>query len=123
MQKFDGARFEAEGAWRGPNIALMEKAVVVLRWTDQPFVWHANVGEEVFVVLDGVVDMHVRSAATPEQVVTLRAGDVLHIRHGEEHVAHPRGPARVLVVEELEAAAQPPDAALNTASWAAKARW
>lgn len=101
MQKFEGARFESEGAWRGPNIALLNRAVVVLRWTDRPFVWHANSGDEVFVVLDGIVDMHVRSKDTPESIVTLGAGDILFIREGEEHVAHPRGAARILVVEEI----------------------
>lgn len=99
MQKYDGATFEAEAAWRGPNIVELDKAVVKLRWTDQPFRWHANDGDEVFVVLDGVVDMHVRAAGA-ERVVTLNAGDILHIRDGEEHVAHPRGAARILVVEE-----------------------
>lgn len=104
MQTYPGASFQAEGAWRGPNIAALKDAVVKLRWTDRPFEWHANAGDEVFVVLDGVVDMHVRplgeAAAT---VVTLRAGDILHIGEGEAHVAHPRGAARVLVIEEREA--------------------
>jgi mannose-6-phosphate isomerase-like protein (cupin superfamily) len=99
MRKFAGASFAADGAWRGPDVARLERAVVVLRWTDRPFTWHANSGDEVFVVLDGAVDMHVRSDATPETVVALGPGDVLHIRAGEEHVARPRGPARVLVVE------------------------
>ena len=104
MKTYRGATFEAEAAWRGPDIASLGDAVVKLRWTDQPFRWHANTGEEVFVVLDGVVDMHVRPAGGREDVLTLRAGDILHIRAGEEHVAHPRGAARVLVVEERESA-------------------
>lgn len=102
MQKFEGARFPGETAWRGPDIAVLNRVVVVLRWTDQPFVWHANTGDEVFVVLDGVVDMHVRSADAPEAIVVLNPGDILHIREGEEHVAHPRGVARVLVIEEID---------------------
>lgn len=102
MQKYEGAAFKGEAAWRGPNIAMLNKAVVMLRWTDQPFVWHANSGDEVFVVLDGVVDMHVRSKDVAESIVTLAAGDILFIRQGEEHVAHPRGGARILVIEEVE---------------------
>ena len=102
MQKFEGAAFTAEAAWRGPNIARLRAADVKLRWTDQPFEWHANTGDEVFVVLDGIVDMHVRSAEIAESVVTLGAGDILFMREGEEHVAHPRGPARILVIEEPE---------------------
>ncbi|CAB0528904.1 hypothetical protein CIP101352_02193 [Corynebacterium diphtheriae] len=31
---------------------------VRLHWTDQPYKWHVNDGEEVFVFLDAVVDMH-----------------------------------------------------------------
>jgi mannose-6-phosphate isomerase-like protein (cupin superfamily) len=111
MQKYEGASFPGEGAWRGPNIAMLEKAAVVLRWTDQPFVWHANIGEEVFVVLAGVVDMHVRAQDGSVSVVALEPGDILHIREGEEHVAHPRGAARVLVVEELDAGLRETDEA------------
>lgn len=101
MQRYSGAAFTAEAAWRGPEVARLREAVVKLRWTDRPFRWHANTGEEVFVVLDGGVDMHVR---TPEgeSVIFLGPEDLLHIREGEEHVAHPRGPARILVVEEPE---------------------
>ncbi len=31
-----------------------------VHWTDQPYKWHVNDGEEVFAVLDGKVDMHYR---------------------------------------------------------------
>ncbi len=50
--------------------------------------WHINDGEEVFVVLDGV-----------EQSSTLVVGDIFYASIGTEHVAHPRGEARVLVIE------------------------
>ncbi|MFC3068385.1 cupin domain-containing protein [Phenylobacterium soli] len=99
MQTFKGAAFTAEAAWRGPNIAEIPDALVKLRWTDQPFEWHANTGEEVFVVLGGIVDMHVRGPDRAERVIVLEPGDILHIQKGEEHVAHPRGGAQILVVE------------------------
>jgi mannose-6-phosphate isomerase-like protein (cupin superfamily) len=102
MQKYEGAAFQGEAAWRGPNIARLKDADVKLRWTDRPFEWHANSGDEVFVVLDGVVDMRVRSTATAERVVTLHAGDILFLQECEEHVAEPRGPARIRVIEERE---------------------
>jgi len=104
MDKYDGRTFRAERAWGGPNITVMPQAAVKLRWTDQPFRWHANTGEEVFAVLDGVVDMHVRDDAGTESIITLGPGDLLHIRVGEEHVAHPRGEARILVVEQIGSA-------------------
>lgn len=104
MQTFKGAAFTAATAWRGPNIAEIDGAVVKLRWTDQPFEWHANTGEEVFVVLGGIVDMHVRGPGKVERVITLGAGDILHIETGEEHVARPRGGAQILVVESRDEA-------------------
>jgi mannose-6-phosphate isomerase-like protein (cupin superfamily) len=101
MQKFESAAFTADAPWTGPLVAAIPDARVKLRWIDRPFVWHANATEEVFVVLHGAVDMHVRDAEG-ERVVPLAAGDVLHILPGEEHVAHPRGEARVLVIEPAE---------------------
>jgi len=106
MQMYEGATFAAEGSWRGPNIARLTDALVMLRWINTPFVWHANTGDEVFVVLSGAVDMHVRATSDAEaSVVTLEAGDILFITEGEEHVAHPRGEARILVIEEPHPAA------------------
>ena len=99
MRRFNARRFTAAEAWGGPTIATMDRAAVKLRWTDQPFRWHVNDGEEVFVVIDGTVDMHVRDK-DGESIVTLNAGELLHLTAGEEHVAHPRGPARVLVIEQ-----------------------
>ena len=100
MDKIQGRAFLADRAWSGPRIATIPDAVVKLRWTDTPFQWHANTGEEVFVVLDGAVDMHVRGPQGEERIVPLESGDILHLVEGEEHRAHPRGPARVLVVEQ-----------------------
>lgn len=48
--------------------------------------------------MDGTVDMHYREGGA-EHVVTLHAGDIFFAEVGCEHVAHPRGEARILVVE------------------------
>lgn len=103
MRKYESRRFTAEAAWQGPTVARIPDAEVKLRWIDRPYRWHANTAEEVFVVLDGTVDMHVREAGggTPS-VVELAAGDIAHIAPGDEHVAHPRGVARVLVIESAQ---------------------
>lgn len=69
-----------------------------LHWTDQPYKWHVNDGQEVFAVMDGVVDMHYRQDGV-EQIVRLEAGDIFFADVGCEHVAHPVGAARILVVE------------------------
>ncbi|MGY2258740.1 cupin [Pseudomonas sp. SDO55104_S430] len=90
--------FTATRAWGADDIANMGGTTVRLHWTDQPYKWHVNDGEEVFAVLDGVVDMHYRESGV-ERVVTLEVGDVFFAGEGCEHVAHPRGEVRVLVVE------------------------
>lgn len=103
MKKYEARLFRAEKPWGGPDVATIRNAAVKLRWTDRPFRWHANEGEEVFVVLAGEVDMHVRTGGTAEgEAVRLRTGDLMHIAAGEEHVAHPVGEAWILVVEEAE---------------------
>lgn len=84
--------------WDALDIARMNGITTRLHWTDRPYRWHVNDGEEVFVVLDGTVDMHWREHGE-EQVVTLAPGDIFFADAGCEHVAHPRGEARVLVVE------------------------
>ena len=91
--------FTASRAWGALDIANMGGVTTRLHWTDQPYKWHVNDGEEVFVVLDGTVDMHYRGAGEEKQVV-LHAGDIFFAGLGCEHVAHPRGAARILVVEK-----------------------
>lgn len=91
--------FTAEYAWGALDIATMQGRISTrLHWTDRPYRWHVNDGQEVFAVLDGCVDMHYRVDGH-ETVATLDAGDVFFADVGCEHVAHPRGAARVLVVE------------------------
>ncbi|HWX49772.1 MAG TPA: cupin domain-containing protein [Roseomonas sp.] len=96
-----GASLPAGQPWSGPDLARMPEAVVKLRWTDQPYRWHVNSGQEVFAVLAGRVDMHLREDGA-ERVVPLGPGDVLHLPAGAEHVAHPQGPACLLVVEQAD---------------------
>ncbi|MDY7507277.1 cupin [Ralstonia wenshanensis] len=91
--------FTAARAWGALDIANMSGITTRLHWTDQPYRWHVNDGEEVFVVLDGTVDMHYREAGE-EKVAVLEPGDIFFAGVGCEHVAHPRGEARILVVEK-----------------------
>ncbi|CAI8932049.1 hypothetical protein EMIT0324P_30272 [Pseudomonas chlororaphis] len=49
-------------------------------------------------MLDGQVRMHYRENGL-EQSVLLEVGDIFYADVGTEHVAHPQGAARVLVVE------------------------
>ena len=94
----DARQFTAARAWGARDLAEIEGASVRLHWTDQPYQWHVNDGREVFLVLDGEVDMHYREAGA-EKVVRLRPSDIFIAETGDEHVAHPLGEARILVVE------------------------
>jgi mannose-6-phosphate isomerase-like protein (cupin superfamily) len=91
--------FTAERAWGALSIANMGGVTTRLHWADAPYRWHVNDGEEVFAVLDGVVDMHYREHGE-EKIASLQAGDIFFAGAGCEHVAHPRGTARILVVEK-----------------------
>lgn len=91
--------FTAERAWGALDIANMGGVTTRLHWTDRPYRWHVNDGEEVFVVLDGAVEMHYRDGGR-ELKRLMEAGDIFYASPGTEHVAHPLGEARILVVEK-----------------------
>lgn len=95
--------YTAARAWDALALAVMRDATVRLHWTDQPYPWHVNDGEEVFAVLDGEVAMHYRENGR-ELVAQLRAGDIFYAAEGDAHSAHPLGQARILVVERAGSA-------------------
>ena len=86
-------------AWAAVDLARIADATVRLHWTDEPYVWHTNDGVEVFVVLYGAVDMHYRDEAGTH-VTRLEPGRIFVAEDGDEHVAHPVGTARILVIEQ-----------------------
>ena len=99
MKTIRSRNFRAERAWGALDVANLDGTTVRLHWTDQPYEWHVNDGEEVFAVLDGIVEMRYRKAGE-ERFVLLAPGDIFHATVGTEHVAHPRGEARILVIEK-----------------------
>jgi len=99
MQIINPLTFTGKQAWEALDIANIEGATVRLHWADQPYIWHKNEGDEIFVVLDGQLIMHYRAEGVEHQC-TLNPGDICYIREGEEHVAHPQDTARVLVIEK-----------------------
>lgn len=99
MKIINGKTFTAERAWAALDIANLEGTTVRLHWTDQPYKWHINDGEEVFVVLDGIVEMHYKDN-NGIKIALLNSGDIFHATIGTEHVAHPKGEARILVIEK-----------------------
>ncbi|MFC5183484.1 cupin domain-containing protein [Actinomadura harenae] len=98
MRFVDSTTFTADRAWGALDIAEIDNATVRLHWTDKPYIWHVNDGPEVFVVLDGAVDMHYRRDGQ-EMVEHLAPGRICYADEGDEHVAHPKPQARILVVE------------------------
>ncbi len=82
VTRTDTATFRADRAWGAKDLAEIDGATVRLHWTDEPYKWHRNDGTEVFVVLDGAVDMHYRlpggpkawSGWNPERFSSLRRG-------------------------------------------------
>ena len=94
----DVGSFRADRAWGARDIAEVEGATVRLHWSDQPYRWHTNDGAEVFAVMAGIVAMHYRLDGE-EKIVRLGPGDIFTADIGDEHVAHPIGEARILVIE------------------------
>lgn len=95
----DARTFTAPKAWGARDLAQVEGASVRLHWTDQPYKWHVNDGAEVFVVLEGEVEMKYREDGA-EKSVRLKPADMFLADVGDEHVAHPIGEARILVIEK-----------------------
>lgn len=100
MRFLTASKFTAGRTWAAVDLATIDRASVRLHWADAPYIWHVNHGVEVFVVLDGAVDMHYRIDGV-EHVERLTPGRVCVADIGDEHVAHPHhGPARILVIEQ-----------------------
>jgi mannose-6-phosphate isomerase-like protein (cupin superfamily) len=99
MKIIRSKEFTADRPWGALDIANMNGITTRLHWTDQPYKWHINDGEEIFVVLDGRVEMKYRVDGQ-EKAVVLETGDIFYASVGTEHIAHPVGQARILVVEK-----------------------
>lgn len=91
--------FTPDNAWDALDIANMNGITTRLHWTDQPYKWHVNDGEEVFVVLDGEVEMKYKEQGE-ERSTLLAVGDIFYASVGTEHVAHPVVASRILVIEQ-----------------------
>jgi mannose-6-phosphate isomerase-like protein (cupin superfamily) len=91
--------FTAAKAWGAIDIANMGGITTRLHWTNKPYKWHINDGEEVFVVLDGQVEMQYKQEGKVKSIL-LNVGDIFYASIGTEHIASPVGEARILVVEK-----------------------
>jgi mannose-6-phosphate isomerase-like protein (cupin superfamily) len=77
--------FTGEKAWEALSVANMNGITTRLHWTNEPYKWHVNDGEEVFAVLDGSVEMRYRENGE-EKRIELNTGDVFFAGIGCEHV-------------------------------------
>ncbi len=98
MRVIESKNFTADRSWGSLKIANMNGVTTSLHWTNTPYKWHKNEGEEVFVVLHGQVKMFYKKDQEEKSVI-LNNGDIFFASNGTEHVAHPVGEARILVVE------------------------
>ena len=57
MRKFSAQAFASERPWGSELLQDFGDVTARLHWTDQPYRWHTNTGPELFVVLDGAVDI------------------------------------------------------------------
>jgi mannose-6-phosphate isomerase-like protein (cupin superfamily) len=99
MKAYFSKQFTSDRAWGAIDIANFEGTTVRLHWTDQAYKWHVNDGKEVFAVMDGTVEMHYKEQGEIKTVL-LHSGDIFYANIGCEHVAHPKGEARILVIEK-----------------------
>ena len=75
MRVIRSKEFTASKAWGAQNIANMNGITTRLHWTNQPYKWHVNDGDEVFAVLDGVVEMRFIESEK-ECSIILNVGDI-----------------------------------------------
>lgn len=101
MDIVDATAFVADRPWGSRELMDLGEHAARLHWTDQPYHWHQNTGEELFVVLDGVVEMHYLDRGEPQSRL-LQPGHMARIAAGERHVAMPIGAARILVLERKD---------------------
>jgi mannose-6-phosphate isomerase-like protein (cupin superfamily) len=99
MKIINSKDFKPENTWDSIEISNMNGITTKLHWTDKPYKWHINSGEEVFTVLDGKVKMYYKEDGEEKSSI-LNSGDIFYASIGTEHYAHPIGEVRILVTEK-----------------------
>lgn len=99
MHFYSSSAFTGVTAWDAQPIASFGNTSVKLHWTDRPYKWHINDGQEVFAVMDGCVEMQYKEKGEVKSKI-MHTGDIFYASEGTEHLALPQGVARVLVIEK-----------------------
>nr|WP_246331265.1 cupin domain-containing protein [Saccharopolyspora hordei] len=85
--------------WSPRVLARVNDHDVRLAKVEGSFVWHAHPDtDELFLVLDGSLDIHLRERGT-ETTVHLERHDVFVVPRGVEHCPESPGGASVLLIE------------------------
>lgn len=88
-----------ECEFRTPGKLLIAGSRLRALLVDKPCDPYVKDGAAVSGALSYLVEMHYREAGI-EKAQHLAAGDVCFAEAGDEHVAHPLGEARILVIEK-----------------------
>lgn len=99
MEIIKSKEFKPNNSWDSKLISNKSGITTKLHCTDKPYKWHVNDGQEVFVILDGQVEMFYKENEKEKSAI-LNVGDVFYASVGTEHYAHPIGEARILVIEK-----------------------
>ena len=91
MRFIDASTYTAERPWGALDLAEIDDVNVRLHWTNQPYLWQANAGPEVLVVLAGTIDLHYRRDRR-EHVERLTPGRICYAEAGGERAPRPRSP-------------------------------
>jgi len=102
LTTYDTNSFLSEKEWGKLYIANLNGMSVRVHSCSTPYKWHTNEDQEVFVVLEGEVEMRYARHGDHYKSVLLKSGMIAHIEPGCEHIAHPQGLAKVLVMERLD---------------------
>lgn len=73
MKIIRSKEFRATRPWGALDIANMRGIATRLHWTNEPYHWHVNDGEEVFAILDGRVEMRFKGTVTSPRSSRKRA--------------------------------------------------
>ncbi|ANI90893.1 cupin domain-containing protein [Dietzia timorensis] len=107
----DTALASFEEHWSPRFLAQVNDFAVRVVKVEGSFVWHSHPDtDELFIVLDGTLDIHLREEAGGETAVHLERHDVFVVPRGTQHCPESPGGASVMLLE--------PAGTLNTGDYA-----
>jgi mannose-6-phosphate isomerase-like protein (cupin superfamily) len=103
IMNIDGLLDSFDDLWAPRILAVVNDWKVVVVKVAGEFVWHSHRDtDELFLVLDGELDLHLRAADGSEKVVALGRHDTFVVPRGVEHRPVSGGGARLLLIEPAE---------------------